>query len=117
MKGTTFKGKVCRQLDDNTLRSLGCQLFKDSADQPVEVGLLEHWVGLPELAADLLAEQAGLLVELVDHLAEVAAGLLVEQADPPVAGTADLLVVEADLLVAKVDHPAELAVDQVSVGD
>ena len=113
MKGTTFKGKVCRQLD--TLRSLGCQLFKDSADQLVD--LLEHWVGLPELAADLLAEQAGLLVELVDHLAEVAAGLLVEQADPPVAGTADLLVVEADPLVAKVDHPAELAVDQVSVGD
>ena len=115
MKGTTFKGKVCRQQDDNTLRGLGCQLFKDSADQLVD--LLEHWVGLPELAADLLAEQAGLLVELVDHLAEVAAGLLVEQADPPVAGTADLLVVEADPLVAKVDHPAELAVDQVSVGD
>ena len=115
MKGTTFKGKVCRQLDDNTLRSLGCQLFKDSADLLVD--LLEHWDGLPELAADLLAEQAGLLVELVDHLAEVAAGLLVEQADPPVVGTADLLVVEADPLVAKVDYSAELAVDQVSVGD
>ena len=45
-------------------------------------------------------------------------------AGPPVAGTADLLVaeagllvVEAVLLVAQVDHPAELAADQVSVGD
>ena len=28
-----------------------------------------------------------------------------------------LLVVEAGLLVAQVDHPAELAADQVSVGD
>ena len=86
-----------------------------AADQPAgEVDPLEHWVGLPEPAAGLLAEQAGLLVALVGHPAELAAGLLVEWAGPPVAGTADLLVVEAGLLVAKV---VELAVDQVSFGD
>ena len=102
---------MCRQLDNDTLRSLACQLFKDSVDQ------LVGGVDLPEQAAGLLAEQAGLLVGLVDHLAELAAGLLVEWAGPPVAGTAAPLVVEAGLLVAKVDHPAELAVDQVSVGD
>jgi len=118
MKGTTFKGEVCRQLDTQTLRSLVCQLFKDSADQPVgEVDLLEHLVGFPELAAGLLAAQAGLLVALVGHPAELAAGLLVEWAGPPVAGTADPPVAEAGLLVAKVDHPVELAVDQVSFGD
>ena len=100
-----------RQLDNNTLRRLVCQLFKDSVDQPVGE------VVLPEQAAGLLAEQVDLLVGLVGHLAELAAGLLVEWAGPPVAGTADLLVVEAGLLVAKVDHPAELAVDQVSFGD
>jgi len=102
---------VWRQLDNNTLRRLVCQLFKDSVDQPVGE------VVLPEQAAGLLAEQVDLLVGLVGHLAELAAGLLVEWAGPPVAGTADPLVVEAGLLVAKVDHPAELAVDQVSVGD
>ena len=100
-----------RQLDNNTLRRLVCQLFKDSVDQPVGE------VVLPEQAAGLLAEQVDLLAELVDHLVELAVGLLVEWAGPPVAGTADPLVVEAGLLVAKVDPPAELAVDQVSVED
>ena len=106
-----IKEKVCRQLNNDTLRGLACQLFKDSVDQPV------GGVDLPEQAAGLLAEQVDLLVGLVDHLAELAVGLLVEWAGPPVAGTADPLVVEAGLLVAKVGLPAELAVDQVSVVD
>jgi len=102
---------VWRQLDNNTLRRLVCQLFKDSVDQPVGE------VVLPEQAAGLLAEQVDLLVGLVGHLADLAAGLLVEWAGPRVAGTADPLEVEADHPAAKADHPAELLVDQVSVGD
>ena len=114
-------GRVCRQLDNDTLRGLVSQLFKDSVDQPVgQVDLLGHQAGLPGQAVDLLAGLADLLAELVDHLAELAA---VGWAGPPEAGTADLLVAEVDLLVAepgllvvKADLLAELAADQVFVG-